>query len=228
MGKHAFGTKLLQGVTEVAKLTSIGGLDISADTIDVTVLNSPDGYREFIQGLRDAGEVSFSGFFKADDSGQNGLLTALNNGAVQGYTIEFPITIGAEWTFDAIVTGFVTGAELEDAVSFEGTLKLTGKPSLGVTASTGISALSLTGAGTLSPTFDIDKFVYSYTHASSTVGIDSFTAVDHTLTLFVDGVKQSNLLGEIAFASGESKLFEIVAKEAGKTSKKYTIAVAKA
>lgn len=227
MPKHAFGTKLLQGVTEVCKLTSIGGVEITADTIDVTSHCSADGYREFIQALKDGGEISFSGFFKPDDNGQNGLLTALNNGTVDSYSIEFPANLGAEWTFDAIVTGFNTGAELEEAVSFEGTLKITGKPSLGISASAGISALALTGGGTLSPTFAISKFVYSYTHDSATVGIDTFTAVDHALTLFVDGVKQSNLTGEVAFASGESKLFEIVAVESGKTSKKYTIAVAR-
>ena len=46
----------------MAGLTSINGLELSADTIDVTTLDSDGGYREFIGGFKDAGEVSLEGF----------------------------------------------------------------------------------------------------------------------------------------------------------------------
>lgn len=127
----AIGTALKIGTTAVAGLTSIGGLELSADTIDVTTLDVTDGYRTFIQGLKDAGEVSISGFFDAGDTtGQQALLTALDAGTETAMTIVFPTTIGYTWTFNAIVTGFSTGAELEDAVTFEATLKVSGKPTL--------------------------------------------------------------------------------------------------
>ncbi len=48
----AFGTKLKIATAEVAKLTSVGGLELSADTIDVTALDSTDGFREFVGGGR--------------------------------------------------------------------------------------------------------------------------------------------------------------------------------
>ena len=130
MAVKAQGTKLKQGTNEVAELTSIGGLSLSADTIEVTTLGSADGYREFIQGFRDAGEVSISGFFKpTDTNGQQLMLTNLNDGSIDAYSIEFT-NLSYKWTFNAIVTGFSTSAANDDAVTFEATLKVTGKPTL--------------------------------------------------------------------------------------------------
>lgn len=122
----SMGTKLKKGVTAIAELTSIGGLELSADTIETTTLDNADGYRTFTQGLKDAGEVSLSGFF--DPTDHQGLLTDFEAGTSTAYSIEFPG--GAKWAFNAIVTGYSTGAEMEDNVSFEATLKVTGKPTL--------------------------------------------------------------------------------------------------
>ncbi|CEG26011.1 phage tail tube protein [Bacillus sp. B-jedd] len=130
MANSAMGTKLKKGTTAVAELTSIGGLELSADTTETTTLDSPDGYRTFTQGLKDAGEVSISGYF--DPTAHQGLLTDFESGAETAYTIEFPF--GAKWEFNAIVTGYSTGAEMEDNVSFESTLKVSGKPKLTVGA----------------------------------------------------------------------------------------------
>lgn len=117
-------------LTPIAELTSIGGVAISADTIDVTALDTSDGYREFLQGWKDGGEVSLSGHLNESDAGQAGALAALESGAATSCTIVFPTAISASWAFDGIVTGFETGAELEDAVSVDITVKVTGKPTL--------------------------------------------------------------------------------------------------
>jgi predicted secreted protein len=130
MAKPAMGTKLKKGTTAIGELTSIGGLDLSADTIETTTLDVVDGYRTFAGGLKDAGEVSISGYF--DPAQHEGLLTDFEAGTATAYTIEFPF--GATWTFSAIVTGYSTGAEMEDNVSFEATLKVSGKPTLTIGA----------------------------------------------------------------------------------------------
>ncbi|RUS41839.1 phage tail tube protein [Cohnella sp. AR92] len=130
MAVRAVGTQLLFGTTPVAELSSIGGLELSADTIDVTSLDSDGGYRQFIGGFKDAGEVSISGFFNPEDDGQAAVYAAFESGATQSCKIVFPASLGASWEFSAVVTGFSTSAELEDAVSFEGTLKVSGKPTL--------------------------------------------------------------------------------------------------
>lgn len=130
MATRSVGTSLTIGTTEIGELTSIDGLDLSADTIDTTNLSSDGGYREFIGGFKDAGEVSISGFFAPGDAGQKAFYAAFESGAVQTCKITFPSSLGAEWDFSAVVTGIHTSADLEDALSFEGTLKVSGKPTL--------------------------------------------------------------------------------------------------
>lgn len=129
--KHSLGTKLLKGTDPIAELTEISGVDMSADTIDVTTLDSPDGFREYIGGLKDGGEISISGFFyPGDTNGQMAMYNDFVAGTVNTYTIEFPAELNAKWEFSGIVTAYTTSAALEDPVTFEATIKVTGKPVL--------------------------------------------------------------------------------------------------
>ena len=132
MAERALGTVLKIDTTAVAGLTEIGGLSLSADTLDTTTLDSADGYREFIGGFKDGGEVSLSGYFdNTTGKGQAELYTAFESGDVEEFAIEFPADLDAKWTFDGVVTGIETGASLEDLVSFSATIKVSGKPTLG-------------------------------------------------------------------------------------------------
>lgn len=133
MAVASVGTKLKKGTTEIAELTSIGGLELSAETIDTTTLDSTGGYRTFINGFKDGGEVSISGFF--NPTSHKGLYDDFEAGTVSTYTIEFPAGINAKWEFSAVVTAYSTSAELEDAIAFEATLKVSGKPTLNLTGS---------------------------------------------------------------------------------------------
>jgi predicted secreted protein len=230
--EKALGTKILVGANSVADLTSIGGMDLSADTLETTTLDSVDGYRTFIQGLKDAGEVSTSGYFNVGDTnGQVALYNAFNTGALIPFTILFPF--GASWTFNGIVTGISTGSELEELVSFEATIKVSGKPSLGLTPSGGLTALSLTGTGgALSPTFNANNNLYVFSGVSATSVTMTATAAAHTINLFVDGVLTQTLNSGVASAAipitavGSKKLI-IVANEANKAPKVYEITLVK-
>lgn len=135
MASNSLGTKIKLGENAIANLTEISGLEISADTVEVTTLDSADGYREFIGGLKDGGEVGVSGFFDpTTGKGQAEFLAALESGEVSDFAIEFPSSIGKKWTFKGIVTAFTTGVSLEDPLSFEGSIKVTGKPTLAALA----------------------------------------------------------------------------------------------
>lgn len=127
---RSVGTTFKMGVstatTAIGGLTSIGGIEISADTVDVTALDSEGGYREFLPGFKDAGDISLEGYLDDEDLGQEASYQALESGAVQKCEIAFPN--GSKWVFDGIVTGFSTSASLEDAVSFSATVKVSGKP----------------------------------------------------------------------------------------------------
>ncbi len=135
MAKRGLGTKLKMGSTAIAGLTEIGGLELSADTIDVTTLDSDGGYKEFIGGFKDAGEVSLSGFFDPETgNGQTELHSAFESGEAKAFIIEFPASLGAKWAFDGVVTGFKTSTGVEDPIKFEATIKVSGAPTLTIGA----------------------------------------------------------------------------------------------
>lgn len=133
MAKRSLGTKLKKGEVVIGSLTSISPPEKSADTVDITTLDSADGYKKFIQGMKDAGEVTVAGYYDSEDAGQTALDTAFESGAEETYTIEFPAAIGASFSFPGIVTNVKIGeANLDDPLGFEATLKVSGKPTLTV------------------------------------------------------------------------------------------------
>jgi predicted secreted protein len=135
MGKvtRALGTKLSKGTKDIAGLTSIGGIEIKADTIDTTTLNSDGGYREFIGAFKDAGEVPIEGFFDPENTGQIEMQSALDTGLAEDYKITFPTNPKAEWAFKGVVTGFKVGdVEVDGTINFGATVKISGKPVLTV------------------------------------------------------------------------------------------------
>ena len=132
---RALGTTLKVNNKAVGGLTTINGIEISAETVDLTSLDNSSGYREKEPGFKDAGEVTVSGFLDGSDQGQDEMYTLLNSGATTTCAIVFPAKIGKTWTFTAGVSRFVTGAELEGGVTFEATLLVSGQPTLAASAS---------------------------------------------------------------------------------------------
>lgn len=127
---NSVGTTLKIGTASVGSLKSISGIDESADTIDVTDLGNSTGYRDFLPGFKDGGEVSVSGFFDGSDAGQQALETLFQGGGTETCKIVFPSAIGKTWSFTAGCTKYTTGASVDDAVTFEATLKVSGQPIL--------------------------------------------------------------------------------------------------
>jgi len=112
--------------TVIGKLTSIGGFKFKSEVIDITSHQSSSGWREFIAGLKDGGEIPLEGHFIQDDAGQLALFGHLG-GAVQSFVVVFPDL--SQWAFDGIVTGVECGkGDLKDQIPFAATVKLTGIP----------------------------------------------------------------------------------------------------
>jgi len=232
--KSAFGTTLTKGGQAIAELTNIGGPSLSADTIDVSSHDSDDGYREFVQGLRDGGEISLEGNFIPGNAGQAALVTDLNDGSLDEYVITIPAAVTTTWTFDAIITAFECSAPFDDKASFTATMKVSGKPTLGVDASAGMSALtgkdSAAGDLVFVPDFAIGTFFYTCDVANGITYVFVVpTATDHTITVNGSIVISEAESGHIALGDGGTNT-EITIKvwEASKTAKTYTIWVTRA
>ena len=130
---RALGTQLKVNNKVVGGLTTINGIEVTADDVDLTALDNTSGYREKEPGFKDAGEVTCSGFLDGADDGQDELYTLLASGDVVPCSIIFPAKIGKTWSFQAGVTRFSTGAELEGGVTFECSLAVSGAPTLAAT-----------------------------------------------------------------------------------------------
>jgi len=126
----AHGSTLKLGSdTTLTELTAINGVDMSADAIEVTNHDSPDRYREFIQGLRDGGEIAIEGNFTTSTSTE--LYTQFNTTSLVSCTITLPTKpSNSQWVANVFATGLGTSAPIDDKIPFTSTLKITGKPVL--------------------------------------------------------------------------------------------------
>lgn len=129
-GTFANGVIVKLGATTLTQITSITSPSLSADTIDVTTHSSSGGYREFIQGLRDGGEISIEGNFTT--SSANAIITQLNTSSVATVTVDLPTSPSvSRFTASVICSAFETTAPSDDKIGFSATFKVTGQPSFG-------------------------------------------------------------------------------------------------
>lgn len=232
MANAQFGnqTTIKLGATVIGEVVSIGAVAIATDAIDISTLASTD--REFMPGMRDGGEITFGGHFYPGDAGQAALKTAHQNKATSAYTITFPGGLGTV-SFNGFITNYsVLDATNDDPVGFEITVKVTGAVDIATIAAAGLTALTLTGTGgVLSPAFATAKANYSWTFTALTSITLTLTGASQTMDIYVDGALfQSGIASGATSnaitgfdAAATSKRIDIVAKEAGKSPKTYTV-----
>jgi len=123
------------GWTTVAEVKGVTPPQISRDAQDATHTESPQGWREFIPGLKDAGQVSIELNFVPDSDATTLLLgtfdldTPLNARVLfpDGDQVSSPLTCSS-WTFSAICTGFTPEAPVDGVMAATATFKISGKP----------------------------------------------------------------------------------------------------
>lgn len=131
-GIDAFGTVLGLGngdgppetFTPVAEVTNIDVLDVKVDTNDVSSHDSAGQWREFIPGMKDAGELSMD--LNYDPALHGTLWTAV--GVEKNWQITLTDGGAATVAFAAIVTGFKAQAPFDDKLAASITIKVTGAP----------------------------------------------------------------------------------------------------
>lgn len=121
----AVGTTITFNAKAIGGLNSIGEVSPGSDEIDVTALDSASGYKEFLQGFKDSGELTLRGFLIKTDVGQAELRTGFGTGDIDPVVITFPDATTV--SFNAYVKSFTMGAaETNGAVGFGATLRITG------------------------------------------------------------------------------------------------------
>jgi len=230
MGTNAiigYGATLKKGDDAIAELTSISGPSQSADTIDITSHDSSDSYKDYIVALLDAGEVSIEGnFYPGDSAGQITMHTDFQAKSKVEYVITLSDTT-TTWTFNAYITAFETGAPLDGATSFSATLKVTGKPTLGITASTGLTDpwFSISESAVVVPDAAGATYTYVATVLTAVTSVTvTPTAAAGTITVDSNTVTSGEASSAIALGdAGTVTEITIVVTESGKSPKTYTI-----
>lgn len=131
---NAFGTLLKRNGTTIAEVTDITPPELSRDTTEVTHHESPSKWREFIKILKDAGEVSLSINYIPTNSTHNsstGMLADFANDSTNDtWTLVFSDSTATTWSFAGMLTKFSPKAPIDDRLTADITIKVTGVPTL--------------------------------------------------------------------------------------------------
>jgi predicted secreted protein len=122
------GTLFKRGTNAVAEINSISGPNLTRGTIDVTSLDSTGGYREFIPGFRDGGEVTLSCNWVLTE--WSDWLADFQSDVIQTYTITLSNAEATEITFSAYCTGVGVEIPMDGKVTNDVTLKISGAVTL--------------------------------------------------------------------------------------------------
>lgn len=142
-----FGAQLQKGdgnspenFIAIMGIKSISGPSITRDTHDTTTMMSPSGWREFIGGLVDGGEVGFDANWLPRDETQNqelgGLMAEFDKSSCNSrgnWRILLPECDGEPegyLEFAGILSGQNIDIPMDDLMGFSGTLKVSGRPDL--------------------------------------------------------------------------------------------------
>lgn len=113
------------GFTDVAHIISINGPSRSRTAVNATNMQSPNGYEEFIAGMRNGGTVNVTlGYYPATS---DAIVTAFDAGK-QDYQITAPNGIRLQFT--AIMTSDSPEMPLDDRMTRSCDLQISGKPSI--------------------------------------------------------------------------------------------------
>ena len=128
MSSNAFagvGTVFKRAGVAVAEVNSISGPNSTRNQIDVTSLDSTGGYKEFIGGFRDGGEVTLNMNFTKATYGlmQNDFENDDNSIA---YTVVLSDASATTIGFNGFVQSLGFAVPTEDKVTADVTIKVTG------------------------------------------------------------------------------------------------------
>lgn len=124
MGQSGYGTTFSGATTgAIGEITRVGLPGISVDEIDVTTMDSTEAWKEFIAGLKDAGEASLTLLYeKANTATLMGAVGAAN----EVWTITLPD--GSTFACSGFIKSLGGESPQEDKISQTATVRFSGEP----------------------------------------------------------------------------------------------------
>lgn len=128
-----YGSKLASGgtagasYTNVAQLKKVNFSGLKAEFDDITNLDSPSIFKEWMKTVVDGDTVSFDGVMNPADPTTQALLTNIaTSGSAALFFWKITLTNGSTLVFTGYVSDFKFGAEYNKAITFSGTIKIVG------------------------------------------------------------------------------------------------------
>lgn len=108
--------------TALAKITELGGVNVEAEDIDVSHMESPDQFEEFDPGWANGGEVEATiQFEKTENETVYGLFRV-----PKGFRMVF--VDGSKWNLNGYIRSFGNEVERKGIVTAKIKIKVSGKP----------------------------------------------------------------------------------------------------
>jgi len=113
----------------IGEVTNISPPKLARDAVEATHTESPEGWREFIAGLKDAGEVSVELNFVASGPSDDLIRAQFDTAVASQLRITMPSSSSPteSLTCNAILTGYEPSMPIDDRMTATVTFKITGK-----------------------------------------------------------------------------------------------------
>lgn len=216
----------------VAEVKKIGEPKKTVNMVDCTPINEASGYEQMVPTLKKGDEFTLEGNWYPSDAAQVAMEADFESLTEREYIIT---STNPVWTLtgNGYITAFsLPGLESSGVQGFSATIKPTSKPTLAVTASAGLTTpfFSISQSAVIIPA--AANAVYSYV-ATVLTGVTSVTLTPTATagvikvqgSIVATGVPSSAIaLG----AAGSVTEITVTVTETGKTTKTYTIWLARA
>lgn len=125
-GTRSFGAAITLATKAVGGSTQINTSPTAVDFIDITAHDSPDGFREFIGGLKDGGNVSLTFNYIKTDVGQ---LELIGNPGKTGACV-ITLSDGTTIAGNVVYGGVSFANPLDNKIECSAELKWSGEPTI--------------------------------------------------------------------------------------------------
>ena len=123
----AHGTTFKLNAVTISEIVNISAPKVTAAALNASSHSSPNNYMEFIQGMRDGGEMKIEGNLVSDHVAQ--LSDLMNTSSLVSAIITAPtVPSSTRWTANVFVTSFGTEHPNEGLNTMECIVKVAGKP----------------------------------------------------------------------------------------------------
>lgn len=128
---HGTTVALLNGSVyeSIGRITALSVPSLSTDIVETTAMDSTNAFKEFIKGLKDWGEMSFTTNADVVSTGDttnyyDKVKAAAVSDTAGTWKVTFPNSTNL--TFSALCSGFAINANPGDVITTDVTLKITG------------------------------------------------------------------------------------------------------